>query len=64
MSNGDRQLLPVLSNASDSELAPLVEYITNTFSTDIDSKATHKTHCRERPASIYFAAVGVSGKPW
>ena len=45
MSTGDSQLLPVLSNASDSELAPLVEYITKAFSSGIESKARYKTHC-------------------
>ena len=44
MSNGDRQLLPVLRDASDSELAPLVEYITKAFSNGIESKARYKTH--------------------
>ncbi|ENL0083357.1 hypothetical protein AB3Y67_005224, partial [Citrobacter freundii] len=52
MSNGDRQLLPVLSNASDSELAPLVEYITKAFSSGIESKARYKTHC---PAHSQYA---------
>lgn len=46
MSNGDRQLLPVLSNASDSELAPLVEYITKAFSSGIESKARYKPIAR------------------
>lgn len=52
MSNGDRQLLPVLSDASDSELAPLVEYITKAFSSGIESKARYKTHC---PAHSQYA---------
>ena len=52
MSTGDSQLLPVLSNASDSELAPLVEYITKAFSSGIESKARYKTHC---PAHSQYA---------
>jgi uncharacterized protein YaaW (UPF0174 family) len=44
MSTGDSQLLPLLRNASDSELAPLVAYITKAFSSGLESKARYKTH--------------------
>ncbi|AFR03589.1 hypothetical protein PEC301653_32690 [Pectobacterium carotovorum subsp. carotovorum] len=44
MSTGDSQLLPVLRNASDSELAPLVEYITKAFSNGLEGEARYKTH--------------------
>ncbi|WP_324059106.1 YaaW family protein [Aeromonas caviae] len=44
MSTGDNQLLPVLRNASDSELAPLVKYITAAFSNSLESENYYKTH--------------------
>lgn len=52
MSNGDRQLLPVLSNVLDSEFGPAGEYITKAFSSGIESKARYKTHC---PAHSQYA---------
>lgn len=45
MGTYDSQLLPVLRNASDSELAPLVEYITSAFSSGLESEKRYKTHC-------------------
>ena len=44
MSSGDSQLLPVLHRASDGELAPLVEYITNAFSNSLEGKKRYKAH--------------------
>lgn len=52
MSTVDHQLLPVLRKASDSELAPLVEYITKAFSSGLESKPRYKQH---QPAHSQYA---------
>ncbi|WP_318385909.1 ubiquinol-cytochrome C chaperone family protein [Enterobacter sp.] len=44
MSEYDTALLPVLKNATNAELAPLVEYITKAMNNSLDSESRYKTH--------------------
>ena len=44
MSGSDTDLMPVLKQATNAELSPLVEYITKAMNNSLDSEARYKTH--------------------